>query len=566
MAGAAFFLGSHPLDGVHAVEIDQRPVFANFSDARAAISRTCGPEVAALFAEPILSRGNGEAPARLDWYTGLDGKISAIDEVDPGTAAIVREKLASRLNALRGLETDPEVGFTISAALNVFSASSILCVGDEPVIMNWGMLPAGLTEADARKQHFETIFGSYLKGAPTPPVSRAEWVAHFAPPPNLDAVGRTPERAAHEAAFVAAAEPAVVFSSRRAAAIACCGAGVALLLLLIPNVLRYTAAASSETATDASGEAMILNYQRRQRLLQAALSDPCRVLVPVDGNLLLPPSPTQIVVGPDLPGAPSTPIQRGDAGRPPSSAPPPISPSAPATAGPMDLASRIEAGVVLVVADESVGSGFFISSELIVTNQHVTAGASDVLVASKKVGILRAKVIGRGVEDETRDFSLLRVAPQGDAIPFEFAVPAAPLSPVIAAGFPGLYLATDPVFQHLKNGDWDAVKDLAPIFQSGVVSHLQRHPEAETTLVLHSAEISPGNSGGPLVDYCGRVIGVNTFLRSDRRLAVTARYALGADGLKKFLEPFGVHPSLAGDPCMPRVAQQAASAPSSQAQ
>ena len=94
MAGAEFFLGSHPLDGVHVVELDQGPVFSNFSDARSAISRTCGPEVAALFAEPILSRGNGEAPARLDWYTGLDGKISAIDEVDPGTAAIVREKLA----------------------------------------------------------------------------------------------------------------------------------------------------------------------------------------------------------------------------------------------------------------------------------------------------------------------------------------------------------------------------------------------------------------------------------------------------------------------------------------
>jgi hypothetical protein len=560
---AAFFLGSHPLDGVHVVELDQGAVFSNFSDARSAISRTCGPEVAALFAEPILSRGNGEAPARIDWYTALDGKISAIDDVDPGTAAIVREKLASRLKALRELEIDPEVGFAISAALNVFSASSILRVGDEPVIMNWGMLPAGLTGPDARKQHFERIFGSYLKGAPPPPLSRAEWVADFVPPPNRNSVGRTPEYAADQAALVAAAEPAVVFTSRRAATFACCGAGVVLLLLLIPNVLRYTAVASSETATDASGEAIILNYQRRQRLLQVALSDPCRVPGPVDGNLLLPPSPTQIVVGPDLPGAASTPIQRSDAERSLSSAPQSISPSAPVT-GPMDLASRIEAGVVLVVADDSVGSGFFISSELIVTNQHVTAGASDVLVASKKVGMLRAKVIGRGVEDETRDFSLLRVAPQGDAIPFEFAVPAAPLSPVIAAGFPGLYLATDPVFQQLKNGDRDAVKDLSPIFQSGVVSHLQRHPEAETTLVLHSAEISPGNSGGPLVDYCGRVIGVNTFLRSDRRLAVTARYALGVDGLKKFLHPFGVHPSLAGDPCMPRVAQQAASVPSSQ--
>ena len=195
------------------------------------------------------------------------------------------------------------------------------------------------------------------------------------------------------------AEPAVVFTSRRAATFACCGAGVVLLLLLIPNVLRYTAVASSETATDASGEAIILNYQRRQRLLQVALSDPCRVAGSVDGNLLLPPSPTQIVVGPDLPGATSTSIQRSDAGRSLSSAPQSILPSAPVT-GPMDLASRIEAGVVLVVADNSVGSGFFISSELIVTNQHVTAGASDVLVASKKSKSYAPKSLG--VASKTR--------------------------------------------------------------------------------------------------------------------------------------------------------------------
>ncbi|KMO27839.1 protease/peptidase, partial [Methylobacterium tarhaniae] len=101
----------------------------------------------------------------------------------------------------------------------------------------------------------------------------------------------------------------------------------------------------------------------------------------------------------------------------------------------------------------------------------------------------------------------------------------------------------------LREGDTTASRDLVPVLQTGVVNHLQRYDEADVTLVLHGAEIAPGNSGGPLVDYCGRVVGVNTFGRTDDRLPVTARYALGADGLAAFLAASGVAAALDSRAC-----------------
>jgi putative serine protease PepD len=142
---------------------------------------------------------------------------------------------------------------------------------------------------------------------------------------------------------------------------------------------------------------------------------------------------------------------------------------------------------------QGTGSGFVVSADgLIVTNQHVVDGATEVAV---KIGTdgeqLPAEIVG---VDASRDLALLKVD---------------------ASGLPTLEL-----------GDSDAVEvgdetyaignpyGLDHTLTTGVVSALDRDlqaPDGATIggAIQTDAALNPGNSGGPLLDRDGRVIGVN---------------------------------------------------------
>jgi putative serine protease PepD len=142
---------------------------------------------------------------------------------------------------------------------------------------------------------------------------------------------------------------------------------------------------------------------------------------------------------------------------------------------------------------QGTGSGFVVSSDgLIVTNQHVVDGASEVAV---KVGTdgqqLPAQIVGI---DASHDLALLKVD------------------------------ATD--LPTLELGDSDAVEvgddtyaignpyGLDHTLTTGVVSALNRDLQAPNGATINGAiqtdaALNPGNSGGPLLDGDGKVIGVN---------------------------------------------------------
>ncbi|WP_204304197.1 hypothetical protein, partial [Stenotrophomonas maltophilia] len=68
-----FFVGSRTLAGVRLVEIDQIAVVDQYQRLQQFIGQRAGAEVARLFAEPVVSRGNDQATARIDWYSQFDG-------------------------------------------------------------------------------------------------------------------------------------------------------------------------------------------------------------------------------------------------------------------------------------------------------------------------------------------------------------------------------------------------------------------------------------------------------------------------------------------------------------
>ncbi len=150
----------------------------------------------------------------------------------------------------------------------------------------------------------------------------------------------------------------------------------------------------------------------------------------------------------------------------------------------------------------ATGSGFVISSEgYIVTNAHVVEGASSVKVKVGDGDTKTARVVG---EDTSADIALLKVDP----------------------GSQTLHALTLADSDNLHVGDATyaigSPYGLERTLTTGVVSALGRQISAPNgfsidDVIQTDAALNPGNSGGPLLDSSGRVIGVNSQIESNGR-------------------------------------------------
>ncbi len=144
------------------------------------------------------------------------------------------------------------------------------------------------------------------------------------------------------------------------------------------------------------------------------------------------------------------------------------------------------------------GSGFVISEDgYVVTNNHVVENMDEITVRFLDGNELEAKVIGR---DPKTDIALLKVDPKGKTLA------------TIALG------DSDAI----RAGDWVVAIGnpfgLEHTVTAGIVSAKHRRDvtnESYEDFIQTDAAINPGNSGGPLIDLQGRVVGINTAIRSD---------------------------------------------------
>lgn len=149
-----------------------------------------------------------------------------------------------------------------------------------------------------------------------------------------------------------------------------------------------------------------------------------------------------------------------------------------------------------------VGSGFVISPDgYIVTNDHVAGNATEIIVAFPDGTTRKADLVG---SDPVSDISLLKVDADQDLPYLAFAKDETPIVGewVIALGNPfGLFEAADP---SVTVGVVSAIgRDFQP-----------REGRLYRNMIQTDAAINQGNSGGPLVNALGEVIGVNTFIYS----------------------------------------------------
>src|SRR5579862_4591768 len=140
-----------------------------------------------------------------------------------------------------------------------------------------------------------------------------------------------------------------------------------------------------------------------------------------------------------------------------------------------------------------IGSGFIISPDgYVLTNAHVVADASEVTVRLTDRREFRAKVVG---VDKRSDVALIKI---------------------LATGLPTVRFG-DPA--HIRPGQW-AIAIGSPFgfensVTAGVVSAVGRPLPDDSgtsfvTFIQTDAAVNPGNSGGPLFNIDGQVIGINS--------------------------------------------------------
>ena len=217
-----------------------------------------------------------------------------------------------------------------------------------------------------------------------------------------------------------------------------------------------------------------------------------------------------------------------------------------------EVVAKLEKSVVLILSENGFGSGFFVTPSKIVTNGHVVQDAatkgSEVFVVNENIGVHRAKVSDIQFSgDYAEDFALLSINEQV-GIPLTLVNVQSPgdykLDKVFAAGFPGSVIESDENFINLIQTDEFSVPDL--VITDGTVSSHQK-VFGEVLAFVHTAQISGGNSGGPLVNQCGDVMGMNTFINSSTD--GVRNFSLVSSELLRFLSRSMVVPRVSAREC-----------------
>ena len=174
-----------------------------------------------------------------------------------------------------------------------------------------------------------------------------------------------------------------------------------------------------------------------------------------------------------------------------------------------------------VVPEEGAGSGFILDKEgRILTNYHVINGAQRIDVTINDSLVLPANVIGA---DARNDIALLQVQ-------------AAPelLTPVVFGESATLKVGQRAIAIGNPFGQFDRT------LTTGVISALNRTIQGQdgrtiTGIIQTDASINRGNSGGPLLDSSGRVIGINSAIFSPTGVSAGVGFAVPIDTVKRLL-------------------------------
>lgn len=151
--------------------------------------------------------------------------------------------------------------------------------------------------------------------------------------------------------------------------------------------------------------------------------------------------------------------------------------------------AMVEIQIKMVNGDEALGSGFFIDGNKVVTNYHVIEAAQSIKVIDYDNKEFQVEYL----YDYNKDFDLAILGVNAN----HMAIPLSYVAPKIGDR---IYTIGSPY-------------GLTGTFSTGIVSFTNRRLDSDILYTQITAPISRGNSGGPLINRFGEVIGVNTLTK-----------------------------------------------------
>ncbi|NJM50097.1 MAG: trypsin-like peptidase domain-containing protein [Sphingomonadales bacterium] len=191
------------------------------------------------------------------------------------------------------------------------------------------------------------------------------------------------------------------------------------------------------------------------------------------------------------------------------------------------------------------GSGLVVAPDKIITNAHVVEES----LHNESITFLIVPSQGR----ESYSATLVKWSPENDLALLQLQgserLPAASLllssvpdgSDVFAIGYP----ANVDIAMQLDEAE--TMRPQTPVKTRGTISSGRSAKAFDT--ILHTAPIAPGNSGGPMVDACGRVVGINSFGSTNENGGSEFYFAISVKELTAFLRSQKVAYTSVSGPC-----------------
>jgi serine protease Do len=182
------------------------------------------------------------------------------------------------------------------------------------------------------------------------------------------------------------------------------------------------------------------------------------------------------------------------------------------------------------------GSGVAVAPDKVITNAHVAEPArfdesvTFTVIPSEGSKTFSARLVA---SSGPKDLALLQLTENGRLIPASFfsGVVGDGID-VFAIGYPAN------VDIALEQSEEDVLRPSPPVKTRGSISSGRSSKSVES--LLHTAPIAPGHSGGPLVDACGRVLGINSFGAVADGGGAEFYFAISAREVATFLQGQGV--------------------------